>query len=520
MSKDVLIVIDFLSQKYEIEYEDDMSAQDVIRKVQKDLFPSEQSEDLILQPNEKSCHKLCLYQTELPTSTVFKGPKLVTWNIKRDEIDYRKYLFFIFRPIMNIFLSIYIVFPEKKEKDQCIGYFDLIYPIKKKVIVLKNYLKNMLLQYTSNKGPFRSRPINGFKLEFIQLENEQSPELRDEFYIEQWMNGKEMYLIVDPKYVVNHNSCSLGRFYYLYYGSISKEKEKESQKDGVLTKDGDSLDFEEKIGIDLSEAKKKLIEKYQSIINYPDEKVVIIFNGVVQTNKFYRLDDLFSDNDFYRFVVIFELDVNKFVSQIPQGTSGVIHELYVPEEVRPNILNLRFSEEEPKKERRQRSLTSISQPSEPILSGNGFDDDDDDFNFVHYEQNFHIQIDNENIDAAQINNNTNIDNNENENNIDNKNDVDVKEFQTTEENVLKDENSNVFIEEEEEDLDDDVQNNQNEYLLDMFCYYFVEFSKEKHIFDNQTPYPTYFNSNNLTSEEANLINVFKKYYRLYRDSNY
>ena len=54
----------------------------------------------------------------------------------------------------------------------------------------------------------------------------------------------------------------------------------------------------------------------------------------------------------------------------------------------------------------------------------------------------------------------------------------------------------------------------------MFCYYFLEFSKENHKLESKTPHPTYFNRNNLSDQEIDLIDTFKKYYSLYRESNH
>lgn len=55
--KQSLIILDFLFQKYEIEYEDNMSPQRVIEKVQEYLYPNEKNNDLISTTNEENHQK-------------------------------------------------------------------------------------------------------------------------------------------------------------------------------------------------------------------------------------------------------------------------------------------------------------------------------------------------------------------------------------------------------------------------------------------------------------------------------
>lgn len=54
--------MDFLFQKYEIEYDNNMTARDVIKKAQQFLFPIERSDDLIYSTKDKDHNKLRLYR--------------------------------------------------------------------------------------------------------------------------------------------------------------------------------------------------------------------------------------------------------------------------------------------------------------------------------------------------------------------------------------------------------------------------------------------------------------------------
>lgn len=509
-----LIVLDFLSQKYEVEYEENMLAQDVIRKLQRLLFPSEQSEDLIPNQNEESYKKLCLYRAELSNPMGFKGAAVVSWNIKPNELDFNKYRFFIYRPIMNVYLTMYVVFPDKKDKKHSIAYLNFIYPIKKRGIVLKNHLKDKLIEHAEGKEAFKNIKLTGLRLEFIIHEKSRPSELADETYTEQWMNGKEMYLIISPENNINQNSCSLGRFYYYSFGHVGQSR-------SILDKEGGSLDYDDKTGITLNEAKKKLIEKHQAGNNYPEEKVVVLFNGTVQTYKYTRLDDLFSDNDFYQFVVIFESDINKHIPQVSQSDNREMHKLYIPDEARPNILKLEIIGE-PKRELRQRAINSGNKPVEPSHNESNF------MNELHITDNNSqdntpepsiddgIDLDNSatsNDNEAIYSNLNNFDHNNTDNHINTNSDNDSINTNNNQSNGKLDTQINNDSSINNDEKDEDT-------LLDMFCYYFLEFSKENHKLESKTPHPTYFNSNNLSDQEINLINTFKKYYSLYRESKH
>lgn len=461
MSKKYLIVMDFLYLKYEIEYKENMSPQEVIKKVQPYFFPCEQKNEYLSDKNEKSYNKFCLYRSDAPD---FKGARFVTWKIKPHELDYQKYQFYIFRPFINVYLTIYVVTPEEKEKDQAKAHLNLIYPIKKKVKLLKNYLKDNLQILTKNKEAFKDLPITGFSLQFVS----DSQELTDEQYIEQSMNGKEIFLIVNSENTISQNFYMPGRFYYIFYDPASKKLNRETQA------------LDESRGFTLDDTKIKLVRKHLENNQLPKENVLITFNSVMLKNKFDKLDDLFCDNDFYKFIVIFEKS-EVSINPIPETFQYEEERKYkipIPANGRPNIIEFEVAGD-PKRE-----LTQIDEE--------------------------------ESIDqpADETNETANDNNNEHETEINNSSILnELNNEQSSQEN------NEPYIEEEEEDLDDDeIKNDEDEEkLLDKFCYYFMNFQQEKKLFEKKTPNPSYFK--NLSNEETNLLKTFKKYYHLYRELN-
>ncbi|KAK8875403.1 hypothetical protein M9Y10_005568 [Tritrichomonas musculus] len=507
--KQNLIILDFLYQKYDIEYEKNMSPQSVIRKVQQYLFPSERGEDLISNQNENSYKKLCLYRNDPNES---KGAIPVTWNITPGECDYSKYQFYLFRPLINVYLTIYIVYPNEQEKHRSKAYLNIIYPIKKKVILLKNYLKDKIQEYTRNKPEFKI-PMKGFILRFVS----DSRELMDNEYIEQWMNGREIFLIISPENSISQNFCALGRFYYIPF----------DQSREMLSKDNESLDYDERVGFTLRDAKKKLIEKHQNGKNFQEDKVIVLYNSIVQTDKFDRLDDLFSDNHFYQFVVIFESDIQ--ITQVPQPFLKEAKKSYkipIPKEGRPNIINFRIVGE-PKRELTLMNSTSshLSVLDNENSNTSSFDDD---ANYIPYtkptdpsdnsrEQKNYMndpakeELTNENNEEIVEEENNDRNNNNTDNDDNNSNTT------TTTNNNDNDNNNNINVINVNDKEKENYYNEEEikeENLLDMFCYYFNEFMKERGKETRLTPKPGYFN--NLSGDEKLLIQTFKKYYDLYR----
>ena len=188
-----LIVMDYLFQKYEIEYEENMNATDVIKKVQQFLFPSERSEDFIFSRNEDGHKKLRLYRG---TPSKYTEAITVTGIITKEELDYEKYQFYLFRPIMNVFINVYVVKERDLHKEHYLAKFDIIYPVKKKISLLKNYYKETLLKYTNeNNKELYTLLQNGFTLRYES--NGRYIEFNDESYVEHSLNESDMYLVIN-----------------------------------------------------------------------------------------------------------------------------------------------------------------------------------------------------------------------------------------------------------------------------------------------------------------------------------
>ncbi len=101
--KQYLVLMDFLFQKYEVEYEPDMSPERVIEKVQLNLPPYEIDKEMISTKNEEKHQKLQLYRSNFPD---YYGLVPVTENITEEELDYNKYQFYLFQPTMNVYLTL------------------------------------------------------------------------------------------------------------------------------------------------------------------------------------------------------------------------------------------------------------------------------------------------------------------------------------------------------------------------------------------------------------------------------
>lgn len=123
-----LIIIDFLFQKYEIQYEENMTATEAIRKVQRFLFPSEKREDQIYtsKDNEDDHTKLRLYRS---TPSQYTEAMPVTEPITPKNLDYNAYQFYLFRPIINVFITVHVIKEIDLGKGEQLAEFDVIYPI-------------------------------------------------------------------------------------------------------------------------------------------------------------------------------------------------------------------------------------------------------------------------------------------------------------------------------------------------------------------------------------------------------
>lgn len=287
-NKQYFVIMDFLFQKYEVEYETNMSPQRVIEKVQGFLLPNERDVNMISTKNEEKHDKLQLYKSDFPN---YYGLVPVTENIKEEDIDYSKYQFYLFRPMINVYLTLYVVEEGNIGNDSNILKLDLIFPVKKTFSHLKEYLRETLQLYArKTNNNFLMTSLNK-RLKF-QLKSNMKVSNDNEF-IEQWMNDTELYLVVNNE--SDHRLCSIGRIYYFLGNDLNN----------IYRNEIESLDYDMD-GLTISYAKKKLIEKHQCDFNIPEDKIIITFNGIVQTEKFDRLDDLFSDNRFYYFTVFFE----------------------------------------------------------------------------------------------------------------------------------------------------------------------------------------------------------------------
>lgn len=323
--KQYLIIMDFLFQKYEVEYETDMSPERVIEKVQCFLFPNEKDIHLISTRDEEKHQKLQLYRSNFPD---YYGLVPVTENIKEEDLDFTKYQFYLFRPAINVYLTLYVVQEDNIENNHNILKINLIFPVNKTVSDLKLYLKDTLLKYANdtNNNLLINSLRNGFKLHIIST----MQELNDEF-IDQSLNDTEIYLVINEKVDNRASLCSLGRLYYNCVNDLYQSDSNEL----------DSLDIDTD-GMTLDEAKEKLIEKHFDDQNIDKDQVNIIFNGNIQTQKFNQLGDLFSDRHFYHFTVIFgpldeKMNINYCPSLVDDRRS---YSIPVPREGRPLIVKI------------------------------------------------------------------------------------------------------------------------------------------------------------------------------------
>ena len=259
-----LIVMDFLFQKFEIEYENNMTATDVIKKVQQFLFPSERGEELIYSPNDEVHKKLRLYRG---TPAKYTEAIPVTEPITKEETKFEAFQFYLFRPIVNVLIIVYIVEENNIRKENNIAKFEIVYPVKKKVSLLKNYVKETLLKYTKEAN---IQVYNLLQKEFtLQYDSSgKYVELKDEQYVEHWMSGKDTYLVINKKKDSKQNTSSLGRFYYFSFGDNQQNQGQQNQgqqnqgQQNTTTnskeKEADSLDYDGDV-LTLSKAKKKLL---------------------------------------------------------------------------------------------------------------------------------------------------------------------------------------------------------------------------------------------------------------------
>lgn len=323
------ILMDFLFQKYKIEYENDMSPQRVIEKVQEFLYPNEISKGSTSTTNEKKHQKLQLYRSSFPD---YYGAVPVTENIKIEDINYTKFQFYLFRPMINVYLSIYVVDQANIDINKYILKLDIIFPIKKKVMSLKNYLQETLIQYAidTENDYLETHMRKKFSLQKVT----DLIELINDEYIEPYLNDSELYLILGN----NNDNLYLQpicRFYYSIQNSLEIPSSPFLDSEG----DADSLDYDEEFT--LRYAQRKLLEKHFDARNIPNGPI-ISFNGRIQTNEFNRLDDLFSDNDYYRFKVFFNTQNE---DQNLPTSNGDAFDIPIPNKGRPLIIKIKAGKE-------------------------------------------------------------------------------------------------------------------------------------------------------------------------------
>lgn len=321
--KQYLVIMDFLFQKYEVEYETDMSPERAIEKVQCFLFSNEKDVHLISTEDEEKHQKLQLYRSNFPD---YYGLVPVTENIKESDLDFTKYQFYLFRPAINVYLTLFVVQEDNIENN--ILKINLIFPVNKTVLDLKVYLRETLLRYANDTN--NNLLINSLRNRFELYIKSTMQELGNGF-IDKSLNDTEIYLVINEKNNNTISRCSILRFYYnCVNGRFPSDKN-----------EPDSLDYDMD-GFTLDKAKKKLIEKHSDNSNIGSDQVNIIFNGNIQTKKFDKLDDLFSDNHFYQFTVIFgpldeKMNINYCPSQIDDRRS---YSIPVPSNGRPLIVKI------------------------------------------------------------------------------------------------------------------------------------------------------------------------------------
>lgn len=234
--KHYLVLMDFLFQKYEVEYEPNMSPERVIEKVQLNLPPYEIDKEMISTKNEEKHQKLQLYRSNFPD---YCGLVPVTENITEEELDYNKYQFYLFQPTMNVYLTLYVI--DRNNINNNTMKINLIFPVKKTISDLRRYLTETLLHYAidTNNQYLEESMRKRFKL-YIKST---MTEFDDDDIVDQSLNDAELCMAVNidddkPKHLI-----SLQRFYY---------------KINLNENEIDSLDYDEYYGLTLIEAKKKV----------------------------------------------------------------------------------------------------------------------------------------------------------------------------------------------------------------------------------------------------------------------
>ncbi|OHS98610.1 hypothetical protein TRFO_34981 [Tritrichomonas foetus] len=282
-----LIIMDFLYQKFEFRTtESKVTPEDIIKDIRKDFFPSERN--IEISKGFPDYTKYCLFigfidkiNNDLNESKRYMPIEFVSSSIDIKKFNnLHQYQFFIFRPKINVFLT--VQYQDAEEQ--------FIIPVKKTYHYLKCYLKNKAPSFNIQ---------HDFNFLIIDENGKTSPlDVSDNDYIECNMNMKRLSISEIPGSPLPPYQSPL-KFNYTLFGQGSKWPDKPF-------KTMESIDIDEKSGFMYADLKSKLIEKHQSGQSVSNENVVIIFNGVIQSPKFRHIDDLLSDHDFYKFVVLFE----------------------------------------------------------------------------------------------------------------------------------------------------------------------------------------------------------------------
>lgn len=292
MNKRELIVMDFLFQKYPIEYFDNMTSENAIRQVQGYLFPKEQdtTQNFGQISQTKDDHtKLCLYKTTLIFEEYLKYQTKLTYfdgPISPQSVDLNQVQFFLYRPLINIFL--YINYVEGKTVKQS---FQMIFPIKKPFSILKTYILKQLQEIGYTFG--NNTDIILYQL----LDDPDNTKFSNNDFTLSALNDAQIYVkaVSSISYHTPYNETSDNVTLYYYLHDPFKFT---SQKVSPYSIEFD--DFDSHISIDTFVRK---IQNDQSEMDW-DCNLMIIFNGIVQSTVFPNMADLFSDSMYYRFVVV------------------------------------------------------------------------------------------------------------------------------------------------------------------------------------------------------------------------
>ncbi|OHS94320.1 hypothetical protein TRFO_11175 [Tritrichomonas foetus] len=443
-----LIVQDLVFQKYELIFQKNfITGAEVLNEISK-VLPIDPNQKIEFALEREDYNKMCLFMhsTLNPTLSFIPGNFIITPNIMYDPNSQ----FYIYNPLSDVRLTIEMM---------NFGKIDLIFPKKLCVDSLKAYLRKKVLIVM-----YPQLAVYEFNIICDKSIVNSNVEISE-------LSGKILQLnFTDTPFM-----GSGAKLYYKYLDKI------------------DYIEYQEIQGINYSIAEHFIIEKIRILTNnnIPNGKLTILFNSVVQSEKFPFLSDLFCDNNFYCFTIVFDsnndvlsksrkcsveycmlgsannqqhppqyfIRSTQILSIVPfqQYQPQFMHQLYMQPQFPPQQMQPQFPPQ---------------QIHPPMPQHQGYPPPPEQtYNNTYSQPKQSIQ---QPIQQQQ---------------------------DTTIEAVDGDE------EEDEEPVIED------EHLLDMFCYYFEKYLEKNKI--QKTPPPSYFAS--LTPEDEHLLKIFQPYYKEFRD---